>query len=115
LEKFKKGGLNSKGTMKEFDKCKGCDQAKMLNRLGLCKRCNKNALDLLSPEELAKIKAQQAEEHAAIAARKAKEAEKAAEKAAAGSAEGESAEGEKKEEDGEKKEESSSEGEKPSE
>ena len=80
--------------MKEFEKCSGCGAPKMLNRLGLCKRCNKSALDLLSPEELQKIKEQHEAELASEAARKAKEAEKAAAKEAAAAGAGDAAEGE---------------------
>ena len=82
--------------MKPLGPCKGCGRTRLINVLGLCKRCNKEPSKFLSKKELEQIKLEQ--EAAAQAAREAKEAEAAAAAAAEAEAAAAGAEGEEGEE-----------------
>ena len=42
--------------MKTKSKCIGCNSIKLVNALGLCKRCNRHAHDFISKDEMARIK-----------------------------------------------------------
>jgi hypothetical protein len=42
--------------MKTKGKCIGCESIKLVNSLGLCKRCNRHAHDFISGEEMTRIK-----------------------------------------------------------
>ena len=80
--------------MKAKGTCKGCGRRRLINLLGLCKRCNKDPTQFLSKKE---IEAAQAAAEAAAAAA----AEQKAADAAAAEAEAEAAEGEEGAEPGE--------------
>jgi hypothetical protein len=83
--------------MKTKSKCIGCQSIKLVNALGLCKRCNRHAHEFISDTEMARIKREREMFLASKEARKAKKAEKAAEEEKAegeGEGEGEGAEGE---------------------
>ena len=98
-----KGPPKETKDMKPTDKCRGCGARRLINAIGLCKRCNREAHKFISEAEMARIKAEQ---EAAAAAAKAAAAEAAAAKEAAKAAEAgeEGAEGEeKKEEEGAEK------------
>ena len=42
--------------MKTKSKCVGCKSIKLVNALGLCKRCNRHAHDFISTDEMARFK-----------------------------------------------------------
>ena len=100
--------------MKTKSKCIGCQAIKLVNAMGLCKRCNTHAHDFISTEEMARLRLEREELLAASSALKKakKEAEAAKAAAAAEAAAGEEApkEGEA-EEEGEKREEGKAESE----
>ena len=81
------------GVSKSLDKCIGCEVIRLVNRIGLCKRCNKHALDFVSEAELAKAKEEHDAELAAEHVMKETEAAKKAEKAETAGEGGEGAEG----------------------
>ncbi len=90
--------------MKTKSKCIGCQAIKLVNSMGLCKRCNRHAYDFISSSEIERMKMEREEVLAASSALKqAKKAEEDA-KAEAKAAEGETeagAEGTPAEEKGE--------------
>jgi hypothetical protein len=69
--------------MKTKSKCIGCQAIKLVNDLGLCKRCNRHSHDFISNEEMIRLKREREEMlEASLIAKKLKkeaEAEKAAE------------------------------------
>lgn len=88
--------------MKPKGPCKGCGRTRLINIMGLCKRCNKEPTKFLSKKEIEAIQAEA--EAAAQAAKEQKEADAAAAAAAdaeaSGGEEGETAEGDAPEEGG---------------
>jgi hypothetical protein len=78
--------------MKTKSKCIGCQSIKLVNALGLCKRCNRHAHDFISDAEMARIKRERELMLSSKAAKKAKAAAKEAEEAEEGEAEGEEGE-----------------------
>ncbi|MFW9880270.1 MAG: hypothetical protein ACFFG0_44925, partial [Candidatus Thorarchaeota archaeon] len=64
--------------MKTKSKCIGCAAIKLVNAMGLCKRCNREAHKYISGEEMARMKKEREQQLAALAAKKALEAEAAA-------------------------------------
>ena len=75
--------------MKTKGKCVGCKSIKLVNPLGLCKRCNRHAHDFISEDEMARIKLEREALLAATKAIKKAKKEAAAEKEAAKEAEAE--------------------------
>lgn len=71
--------------MKAKGTCRGCGRRRLINLLGLCKRCNKNPTRFLSKKEIEKARAEAAAAAAAAAEQKAADA--AAEAAEAAEAE----------------------------
>jgi hypothetical protein len=65
--------------MKTKSKCIGCQSIKLVNALGLCKRCNRHAHDFISDAEMVRIKRERELFLSSKSARKAKAAAKAAE------------------------------------
>ena len=76
--------------MKTKSKCIGCQGIKLVNGLGLCKRCNRHAHDFISTIEMARIKREREAMLAAV--RMSKKAKKAEADAAKEKAESEGAE-----------------------
>jgi len=72
--------------MKPIDKCRGCSARRLVNPLGLCKRCNRESHKYISDAEISALKAERAAAAAAAAAQKLQEEKEAAEKAAASAA-----------------------------
>ncbi len=81
--------------MKAKGTCKGCGRRRLINLLGLCKRCNKDPTSFLSNKEIEQARAEAAAAAAAAAEQKAEDA------AAAEAKEAEAAEGEEGAEPGE--------------
>jgi hypothetical protein len=61
--------------MKTKSKCIGCQSIKLVNALGLCKRCNRHAHDFISNEEMERIKREREILLASKGTRKAKKVE----------------------------------------
>jgi hypothetical protein len=98
--------------MKTKSKCIGCHAIKLVNAMGLCKRCNRHAHDFISKKDIARLKKEREEMlTASMAAKLAKKEEEArkAEAEAEEKSEEEGEEGEEKEE-GEAEAEESAEG-----
>ncbi len=93
--------------MKSSDKCIGCESIKLVNTLGLCKRCNRHAYDFLSEDEIEKARLEHELMLLAEKRRKLEDEAKKEEAKAAETAEAEAApaakEGEKKDEKAEEK------------
>ena len=77
--------------MKAKGTCKGCGRRRLINLLGLCKRCNKDPTSFLSKKDIEMAKAEAAAAAAAVAEQKAEDAAaaEAKEAEAAEAAEGE--------------------------
>lgn len=79
--------------MKTKSKCIGCSSIKLVNTLGLCKRCNRHAHDFISTKEMERIKLERemllSATKAAKQAKKEEEEAKAKEAAEEGKEEGE--------------------------
>ena len=67
--------------MKGKGTCKGCGRRRLINLLGLCKRCNKDPTAFLSKKEIEVARAAAAEAAAAAAEQKAADAAAAEAKA----------------------------------
>jgi hypothetical protein len=72
--------------MKPLDKCRGCNARRLINPLGLCKRCNRESHKYISDAEISALKAEREAAAAAALAQKLLEEKEAAEKAAAAAA-----------------------------
>jgi hypothetical protein len=79
--------------MKTKSKCIGCQGIRLVNALGLCKRCNRHAHDFISTDEMARIKLEREAMLTAAHDRKEKKEADAKAKEEAGE-EGEEGEGE---------------------
>ncbi len=87
--------------MKTKSKCIGCQAIKLVNAMGLCKRCNRHAHDFISKKDIARLKIEREEMlTASMAAKLAKKEEEArkAEAEAEEKPEEEGEEGDEKEE-----------------
>ncbi len=78
--------------MKTKSKCIGCGSIKLVNSMGLCKRCNRHAHEFISKDEMIRLKLEREMMQATKGAKKAKKTDEA---------EGEKKEGEEGEEGGE--------------
>jgi hypothetical protein len=67
--------------MKAKGTCKGCGRRRLINLLGLCKRCNKDPTSFLSKKEIDAAQAVAAAAAAAVAEQKAEDAAAAEAKA----------------------------------
>ena len=68
--------------MKTKGKCIGCESIKLVNSLGLCKRCNTHSHDFISGEEMIRIKREREMLFLSKEAKKKQEAEEAKEEEA---------------------------------
>jgi hypothetical protein len=93
--------------MKTKSKCIGCQAIKLVNTMGLCKRCNTHAHDFISAKEMTRLRLEREELLAASSALKKAKKEAEAAKAAAAAEAAEA--GEEAAEEGEAKEEGAAE------
>ncbi|WP_455392554.1 hypothetical protein [[Eubacterium] cellulosolvens] len=87
--------------MKTKSKCIGCNAIRLVNAMGLCKRCNRHAHDFISKEDMARLKKEREELLAATTAAKLAKKAEAEKKAEGEEAEPGEGEGEGEEEPGE--------------
>ena len=66
--------------MKPIDKCRGCSARRLVNPLGLCKRCNRESHKYISDAEILALKAERAAAAAGVVETPAGEAKPGAEK-----------------------------------
>jgi hypothetical protein len=67
--------------MKTKSKCIGCEAIKLVNAMGLCKRCNREAHKYITGAEMTRLKMEREQQLTALAAKKALDAEAEAEAA----------------------------------